>query len=305
MNYESYRPGLAKDEALVSLLRDFQKNPQSLSFIPLSEAYRKNGLLAQALEVLEEGLEVHKNLPSALVAKARVLFEMKRFAESLAILNFLLKETPENIKAIKLQAEIYIRLGQRRSAIRVLNRLVTLYPSDLEAIKTLETLENQEDGLNIPVQNMSKAYVESPSATLQLGKIGDFEVKSMQESWQGVAIREEHQSVSMAISQATDDENSELNQEDDEPAIATKTIAELYLRQGLKRKAQKVLQKMLRVNPTNAWARETLQELKTDGIVPLESSSNKNGRKQALQNKVKRLELLISRFRMMKSLSSY
>ena len=178
MRTEQYRPGLGKNQGLVEKLREFQRNPRSLVFVSLAESYRTEGLASQALEILEEGLAHHAGLASAVVAKARCLFDLKRYAEALSETQLALRNNDQNLKAHKLQAEIYVRLGQRKAAIRALTRVVTLYPQDGEAVRALEELESFEQARAVPAAAaMPRASVDTPPAAL--GRIEDFQVGSL------------------------------------------------------------------------------------------------------------------------------
>lgn len=306
---ESYKIGLSKNAQLVNQLKDFQKNPKSLVFVSLAESYRAEGLFVQALEILEEGLLHHPQLASALVAKARCLNETRRYGEALQQLKVVLRNNPQNIKAHKLQAEICMRLGQRKAAIRALTNVVSLFPQDIESVRALEELENLENKELIPVRNIFVASSDrAPQAPL--GRIEDFQVSGMDASLASIgATAAGHDSEPQLDFQ---EENysavAEISEEEEsEPTFATRTIAELYLRQGLKSKAVRVLRKILRDDALNQWARETLQELESDGIV-LPSSKAAAPVAISPQNlrekKARKLERLLARARIMKRIGA-
>jgi tetratricopeptide (TPR) repeat protein len=304
---EPYKPGLGKNRNLVDQLKELQRNPRSLVFVSLAEMYRLEGLPHQALDILDEGLSYYPGLASAVLARARCLLDLRRYAEGLAEIQVALQGNPQNLRAHKLQAEIYVRLGQRRAAIRALTQVVTLYPQDIEAVRALEELENLESKTEIPLRGMSRASVDTPSAK---GKIEEFQIGSIAESWRALdgieAAEAESESITprptASASPGPSGTEADLDS-DTEPTFATRTIAELYLRQGLTQKAIRVLRKMLRDNPANPWARETLQELETDGILA-PTAEPKPPEETALQRKAKALERLLSRVRMMKRLGA-
>lgn len=283
---ERYRPGLGRNAPLVQQLKEFQRNPRSLVFASLAETYRQEGLPEQALDILEEGLDYHPGLPSALLCRARCLFDLRRYAEALADVRSLLNKNPDNLKAHKLEAEIYVRLGQRKAAIRSLTRVVALFPQDREAVKALEELENLELKQKIPLERLSRASVDTPPT---LGKIDDFQVDSFSSSLASI----------QSMSPDPLAEPSEEKEEEDEPTFATRTIAELYLRQGLRKKAVRVLRALLRDDPAHSWARETLQELESNGIV-LPASGTKKPRESSLERKAKALEKMLAQVRLLK-----
>lgn len=305
---EPYKPGLVRNQGLLQQLKEFQRNPRSLVFVALADSYRQEGLPHQALEILEEGLAYHPGLASAVIAKARCLFELRRYAEALAETQAAIRTNPQNLKAFKLQAEIYVRLGQRKAAIRALSHVVALYPQDVEAVRSLEQLENLEARQFIPVQNISRASVDTAPAA---GKIEDFQVGSIGESLSSIGLEEVKeepqleavQPAPMIQAEATPAAATE-EVEEAEPTFATRTIAELYLRQGLKAKAVRVLRKILREDAANQWARETLQELESDEIVLPAKPQQAPKPSSSLQKRAKALEMMLARVRLLKRLGA-
>jgi tetratricopeptide (TPR) repeat protein len=291
---ERYQPGLARNENLVKQLKELQQNPRSMVFMALAETYRAENLPHQALEILEEGLGNHPGIAGALVAKARCLFDLRRFGEAAAACKEILQSNPENIKARKLQADIFVRLGQRKAAIRALTAIVTRFPQDKEAVRSLEELEGLEAGPLFPPERLSRASVDIPPA---LGRISDFQVGSFSESLaaipRGVELPDPRE--------AREEEEEEEEEVGSEPAFATRTIAELYLRQGLKRKAIRVLRKILIEEPLHVWAREALQDLGSGGIVLPAQKSQASSRRGLLEAKAKLLERLLARVRLGKT----
>jgi tetratricopeptide (TPR) repeat protein len=303
---EPYKPGLVRNQGLLQQLKEFQRNPRSLIFVALADSYRQEGLPHQALEILEEGLAYHPGLASAVIAKARCLYELRRYAEALAETQAAIRTNPQNLKAHKLQAEIYVRLGQRKAAIRALAHVVSLYPQDVEAVRSLEQLENLENRQFIPVQNIGRASVDTPPAA---GKIEDFQVGSISESLASVEREEPGgEALAEAVQSARVERIPEKREaeegEESEPTFATRTIAELYLRQGLKAKATRVLRKILREDAANQWARETLQELESDEIVLPAKPQQAPQPSSSLQRRAKALEMMLARVRLRKRLGA-
>ena len=302
---EIYRPGLGQNQSLVQQLKELQRNPRSLVFVTLAESYRTERLPHQALDILEEGLAYHPGLASALIVKARCLFDLRRFAEASAVCRQILTANPANIKAQKLQADIFVRLGQRRSAIRALTKVVSLFPQDREAVKALEELEGLETRIIAPPERLSRASSDAPPAAL--GRIVDFQVGSFSETL--ASIPEEKPVAAVVRPSAPPVSLRTLEPEDSdgdspEPTFATRTIAELYLRQGLKAKAMKVLRKILQEDPGHAWARETLQDLGSDGIVPVAQKPPVDSRRAALAASARRLEQMLAQVRLLRAPAS-
>ncbi len=290
---EPYQLGLARNQGLLKQLQEFQRNPRSLVFVPLADSYRQQGLHHQALEILDEGLAFHPDLSSAILSKARCLYDLRRYAEALQITKEAVQKNPENLRAHKLQAEIYVRLGQRKAAIRALTHVVLLYPQDQEAVRALEELENLDSKQNISLTHLSRASVDTAPT---VGKIEDFQVGSLGDL---TALPAE------ALQEVVDVAPALPAEAEPEPTFATRTIAELYLRQGLKAKAISVLRKLLKDDPAHEWARETLQELESDGIVlPAQAPTPVSNRKASLAKKAKALEILLARVRLLRGVGA-
>lgn len=266
MEKEPYRPGLSQDKTLVAELKELQKRPNSLVFASLAERYRTKGLARQALEILEEGLTKHPEFAPALVVKARCCFDLRRYADCLEILEGVLRRNPENIKAEKLRAEVFQRLGQKQAAIGALTRVIGLVPMDREAHKALEELRNLNEA-RVEMQAVRTADFASIPPSPSRGELKDFEVRSIAESQifaTGVVPE-----TTPAVANLKQDEVADSWNEEDEAAagpfedntFATRTVAELYLRQGLQDKAKRVLALMLHKDASDDWARETLQKL--------------------------------------------
>jgi hypothetical protein len=186
----------------------------------------------------------------------------------------------------------------------------------MEAVRSLEQLENLENRQFIPVQNIGRASVDTPPSA---GKIEDFQVGSIGESFASLGLEEPEITsaepafaVSPADSPAPPPLPAQLpasravveEADEAEPTFATRTIAELYLRQGLKPKAVRVLRKILREDAANQWARETLQELESDEIVLPAKPQPAPSPSSSLQKRAKALEMMLARVRLMKRLGA-
>ena len=311
MEKEPYRPGLSQDRTLVDQLKELQKNPNSLVFAALGERYRTKGLVRQGLEILDEGLAKHPEFAPALVAKARCLFDLRRYADCLEIVEGVLRRNPENIKAEKLRAELFQRLGQKRAAIGALTRVIGLVPNDRSAHKALEELKNLD--VEAPQKGASVFPAFSTDMPDVRGELRDFEVRSVGDTriselpeaddTVGIEIRQKPEAkLADSVADSWDEEDeAEASPIGGDITFATKTVAELYLRQGLEEKAKRVVEMMLRKTPGDAWALETLRKFSI--------SSGKNKVSQAkrtqLMLKAQYLERMLARVQSVKRANYY
>ncbi|HEY6000363.1 MAG TPA: tetratricopeptide repeat protein [bacterium] len=113
------------------------KDPNSRVFAPLAEAYRKAGLLDDAIETAREGLNVHPNYLGGRVALGRALFEKKSFGEAAEEMRKVVKAAADNIIAHKVLGQIALAQGALPDAAKAFRMVVLLDPHDQEAKKAL------------------------------------------------------------------------------------------------------------------------------------------------------------------------
>ncbi len=270
MEKEPYKIGLSSNSTLISMLTEYQEDPRSRIFAKLADEYRKQGLVVQAMEIIDEGLEYHPGFSSALLVLAKCHFDKRRYADCLRILEKLLRDNAQNFRAERLRADVYMRLGQRSIAMASLSRVVEMVPNDLEAAKSLEELENLGSPADkYPTPNAPASTDRAPALGWQEGSVGEvaeFEVSDLGDLWTET-IRESNAVAKAKVKSlesgdfldvATEEPEEEVAPALADPEFATRTVAELYLRQGLKEKAKQVLEIILKREPNNEWAREQL-----------------------------------------------
>jgi tetratricopeptide (TPR) repeat protein len=124
-------------------LKKYQEDPTSRVFAPLAEAYRKAGLIDEAIEIAREGLRVHPNFVGGRVALARALFDKQLYQEVIAELSGVIQDVPDNLVAQRLLAESYLMLGRIAEALACYKMLLYFAPADMETAQIVQELENQ------------------------------------------------------------------------------------------------------------------------------------------------------------------
>jgi len=124
-------------------LRQYQEDPASRVFAPLAEAYRKAGLVEDAIEVARDGLRHHPHFVGGKVALARALFDHRKYTEVVEILDSLVQDAPDNLVAQRLLAESQLMLGQLAPALTSFKMLLYFNPHDQETAKMVWELESQ------------------------------------------------------------------------------------------------------------------------------------------------------------------
>lgn len=120
------------------------REPAAKVFAPLAEAYRKMGLLQQALEICQKGVKYNPEYPSGLVALGKILFEMKSFLEASQVFKKAVTLKPDNILAHKLNALSLIKLNNYSDALKSYKYVLFLNPEDETAQKFISNWEYLE-----------------------------------------------------------------------------------------------------------------------------------------------------------------
>ncbi len=129
---------MAPSREIEKLQRRWQENPLGLTFAPLAEAYRKEGMLPDALELLEIGLTQHPNYVPAHIVRGRCFLDGRADGAAVAAFSRVLDLDPENVIALKGLADVSERGDRLPEAARWLERLLDFDGSNEDARIQLE-----------------------------------------------------------------------------------------------------------------------------------------------------------------------
>jgi predicted Zn-dependent protease len=129
-------PGAAADEA-AGVIRRYEerlaRDPTSLVFAPLADAYRKAGRTREAISLCRAGLERFPHYTTARLILAKAHVEEGGADDALHELDTILAANPRDAEAHRLAAEIQLRAGHVEEARRRLEALLDVEPDDREA----------------------------------------------------------------------------------------------------------------------------------------------------------------------------
>ncbi len=131
---------MAPSREIEKLQRRWQENPLGLTFAPLAEAYRKEGMHADALELLNLGLAQHPNYVPAHIVRGRCFLDTRADAAAQQAFLRVADLDPENVIALKGLADIAERAGRYPEAIARLERLLEFDRNNEEARQQLDRL---------------------------------------------------------------------------------------------------------------------------------------------------------------------
>lgn len=148
----------------------YEKNPRSKIFAPLSEAYRKMGLLKEALEVAQSGVSLHPDFAGGHVALGRIYIDQENWIEAARQFRTATELSPENILAQSTLAELLLRLKDPKGALKAFKMLLFLQPTNAKAqnaVKKLESLTADEYEVDLFAMQPLKEAVRQrePTAT--------------------------------------------------------------------------------------------------------------------------------------------
>ncbi|MCK5072192.1 MAG: hypothetical protein KAQ98_02115 [Bacteriovoracaceae bacterium] len=285
---------------LLKYQRAYDKDPKSRVFAPLAEAYRRLGMIDEAMEILKKGLKNHSGYTMGHLALAGCYMDQKEYALVYSSLRPFLDENRDNLRLQKLFGKSCIELGHYEEALETFKYLLFVNPKDKDIAEQVEFLEN----LNFDETYSSETEqvsADTSASTFAIGGIksspSEFSNESNIDEWIRVDLSSlEQKSTSINSDNGTDWQDSqnslktagvdgfqkdnmmtesinekniqkeEVNRiiepnEEDTPVI-THTLVDLYCEQGYIHKAIEILEKILVSNPEDYKTVLKLEEIK-------------------------------------------
>lgn len=213
-----------------------ERDPGGRVFAPLADACRRQGDLVQALELLREGLDRHSDFAPALVVAGWVRRDRGEADAACEAFGAALELDEENAEALRGIGELAAARGDRLAALDFFQRLVDLEPDNLEIVARLRDIKGEDKGA--PQVEVEVEADPVPSYERPL--------------------------VAPSEPPATDGphtaESDEFGSEEDEGPL-TRTMADLYARQGLGHRALRVYRHLLGQAPDDAGLRERVDAM--------------------------------------------
>lgn len=129
------------------------KDPKSLVFSPLANAYRKNNMIDEAIEILQKGLALHPNYASARTVLGRCYVDKRMYEMAKVEFNKAIESDPQNIVVLESLGKVYKTLSQYEEACRIYKKLLEIDPLNDNFERELKSLENLSG--NIPPDSSS------------------------------------------------------------------------------------------------------------------------------------------------------
>ena len=135
----------AEDHGASSAIRRYEerlaKDPGSLAFALLADAYRKAGRVGEAIQLCRDGLERFPEYAIARLILAKALLDSGDLESALIEVRAILDRRPADAQAHRLAGELERRAGRLDLALTHLHQAAELDPSDRESRVLIEVLE--------------------------------------------------------------------------------------------------------------------------------------------------------------------
>jgi tetratricopeptide (TPR) repeat protein len=286
-------PDSPASEEIRRFEEQYRRQPESLVFARLADAYRKAGQPEKALAILEEGLIRHPDYPSGHIVRARALRDMGKMEETLESFRRVLELDGANLVAIRELAGLADERGDTGEARHWYERLGQIDPADLEVRQRLRDLDA---GIveKVGIESVGTEPVEKEPEGTEAGEGADV-VEGPSAWWDDSAVNAPAHDFE-AASDATDELrrpeddaveailNGDVPQtvraedtwwyeeapqaEEPEPSadadLLTRTMADLYAEQGLHREAAEIYEELLKDSPGDPELLTRLEALRED-----------------------------------------
>ena len=143
---------------------DVARDPSSLSFLPLARAYRKQGRRDAALKLCLRGLEHHPTYVPGHALLAMLYFESGQRAKAYDEWSMVLRLEPDNFDALRGMGFYHLEQGDDASALRSLQRAVSLRPTEVTVLEALKMIHERNQPSAPPTHMLDRdPWDETPA----------------------------------------------------------------------------------------------------------------------------------------------
>jgi len=165
--------GAAGEDPAAGAIRRYEerlaKDPASLAFAPLADAYRRVGRTREAINLCREGLGRFPHYTTARLILAKAHLDDGDPEAALAELGVILQSSPKDAQVHRLAAGIHRRAGRLEEARQHLEHVVKLDGGDRESRLLLETLA--AEGRTSEGSPLGRVLADDTFATMSMGAL--------------------------------------------------------------------------------------------------------------------------------------
>lgn len=234
-----------------------QKDPAAFSFAPLSDIYRRLGLLDEALEAARKGCALHPDFASGQMSLAKSAMECGFKTEAMTALEAVVRITPENIEAQRLLADLYTAEGKTDAAQICLSVAASLDMEFQEPVTPPPTAAEdlaEEEILDADILELSDELIDAETSA----DTTDHFAASPERPSLGDTVNRAEPFLMEMPPPLYPEEPAAV---EEPPPMVSATIAELYVSQGFPDKGAAVYRELLSADPLNEVYGQRLAEL--------------------------------------------
>ena len=247
-----------------------ERDPEGRAFAPLADAYRRLGDLDQAQELLQDGINRHASFTPGHIVAAWVRRDRGDVEAAGDAFGTALALDEENTEALLGLGEIAVARGQGDVATRHYQKLIELDPGDLEIVARLREIERLPRAAPMPAMAEAPPAVQAPDPQdLGLEPASPMDAFAA-EDLPFLTSADPEPSESEAVDDLPFLTSGEptpepigygLSDDPDDEGPITRTMADLYARQGLNDRALRVYRRLLERAPGDAGLVERVATL--------------------------------------------
>ncbi len=143
---------------IARLAERYNKDPKSRIFVQLADAYRKNNMVDEALEVLNQGLQHHPQYPLAYLILGKCYFDKRMYNQAKDALEKTIEFDPVNIVALRMLAQVCESIKDEACQIKAYKGIISVDPSDEMAKTKLAQLEATQKKGDIYTLTLAQEY---------------------------------------------------------------------------------------------------------------------------------------------------
>jgi tetratricopeptide (TPR) repeat protein len=149
------------------LSEKLQADPKSRVFAQLADAYRKSGLLDEAIDTAKRGLENHPSYAIAHLILGRCYLAKGMYALAREEFELTIKNDMQNLVGYKLLGETYEKQNMYPEALKYYQMVLDLEPADAELTEKVASLKSMKQ----PEPQMEAAPDEPEPAALPVAEV--------------------------------------------------------------------------------------------------------------------------------------
>jgi tetratricopeptide (TPR) repeat protein len=259
-----------------------ERDPNSYCFAPLSELYRKLGMVDDAIIVARRGCDIHPEYVGGYMALGRAYLEKGMNAESRESLEKVVRVTPDNLLAQRILSRIYMDAGEVAAAEQSLRIILSHNPEDSESQMLLQSLirtsgamaqpfhvpEGDKDDISFPeIENGGEEHSQLDESD-ELLELEEWDiVEEDDEENLHELIAENNEVGALAFPQEKEEKAEVLSGGDaleEKDPLTTVTLAELFVSQGFPKRALTIFRELLEADPENQELKNRIRALKLE-----------------------------------------